>query len=157
MKKTMQSMKAMMLGFAMTALMFCFGTQTATAGDGQKIVRKVLSNVELLEDNYNETIASIQIDQLTTTTKTRTYTRYLYSGNSYTAVTVGDDNFTDVDMVVYRKSGSSWIEVDKDADTSNTSVVIFECKQSGDYKFEIKAYKFASGSTMGYYGFVLSY
>lgn len=153
----MQSLKARTLGLVMTALLLCAGTQTATAGDGQKIVRKVLSNVELLEDDYNETIASVQIDQLTTTTKTRSYTRYLYSGNKYTSVAVGDDNFTDVDMVVYRKSGSSWIEVDKDADTSNTCVVIFDCKQSGDYKFEIKAYKFASGSTMGYYGFVLSY
>ncbi len=157
MKNYMKNVKARTLGFAMAALLFIGGAQTATAGDGQKIVRKVLSNVELLEDNYNETIASVQIDQLTTTTKTRTYTRYLYSGNSYTAVAVGDDNFTDVDMVVYRKSGGSWIEVDKDADTSNTCVVIFDCKQSGDYKFEIKAYKFSEGSTMGYYGFVLSY
>ena len=54
-------------------------------------------------------------------------------------------------------NGKFTLEVDKDADTSNTCVVIFDCKQSGDYKFEIKAYKFASGSTMGYYGFVLSY
>jgi len=128
-----------------------------SARDGHRIVTKVANVVELLEDDHDQTVASIQIDQLTKSSVTRTYTRTLYSGNTYIATAVGDANFTDVDLTVYRKQNGQWVQVDKDADSSNTAIVQFRCNSNCEYKFEVKAYSFASGSTVGYYGFILSY
>lgn len=127
------------------------------AGPGKRIMNRVLQVVELLEDN-DETIASVMIDQLSNSSKSRSYTRTCYSGNTYTAVANGDANFSDIDMVVYRESSSgNWIQVGKDTDTSSTAVVGFDCNTTGKYKFEVKAYSFSSGSSNGYFGFVLSF
>lgn len=130
---------------------------TGYAGPGKRIMNKVTQVVELLEDK-DETIACIMIDQLTKSSESRSFTRTCYSGNTYTAVAIGDANFSDIDMVVYRESSSGgWIQVGKDTDTSATALVGFDCNSTGKYKFEIKAYSFSSGSSSGYFGFALSY
>lgn len=130
---------------------------TASAQSGLPIMRRVKEIVGLLEDDNDETIAAIQVDNLSQSSNIKTYTRTLYSGNDYTAVAAGDNRIHDTDLVVYRRSGDSWVEVGRDADVSNTAVVNFHCSSTGDYKFEIKAYSFESGYSYGFYGFVLSF
>ena len=137
-------------------VLMCMAPSTASAGYGKRIAEKISNFVEYLEDQ-DETIACINADQLSSSSNTRTYTRYLYSGNDYTAVAVGDSRIADTDLVVYRKSGGSWVEVTRDADTSNAAVCTFKCNSSGDYKFEIKAYRFEDGESNGFYGFILSF
>ena len=141
---------------AIALLLILVSPSTASAGWGKRIADKVAELVDYLESN-DETIASIMMDQLSTSSNTRTYTRKLYSGNEYTAVAVGDSRINDTDLVVYRKSGGSWIQVKKDADSQNTAVVTFDCDYTGEYKFEIKAYSFKSDYTNAYFGFILSF
>lgn len=127
------------------------------AGPGKRIADIVAATIEYLEDE-DLTIASVMIDQLSKSSDTRSYTRKLYKGNDYSAVATGSSSFSDIDMTVYRKSSSGdWVQVGKDIDSSNTCIVDFKCEITGDYKFEVKAYSFSSGSTNGYFGFILAF
>ncbi len=146
-----------LMGTLVAALLLTDASFSASAQSGIPIMRRVRELVSLLEDDNDETVAAIQVDQLSQSSNIRTYTRTLYSGNDYTAVAAGDDRIHDTDLVVYRRSGDSWVEVGRDADTSNTAVVTFHCSSTGEYKFEIKAYSFESGYSYGFYGFVLSF
>ncbi len=157
MKKMKKNIGTRILGIvALAFVMMCMAPTTASAGYGKRIAEKISTFVEYLEDQ-NETIACINADQLSSSSNIRTYTRYLYSGNDYTAVAVGDSRIADTDLIVYRKSGGSWVEVTRDADASNAAVCTFHCSSSGDYKFEIKAYRFEDGESNGFYGFILSF
>ena len=140
------------LAFALIAL----APATANAGYGTRIGLKLLEMINTVEDDGG-TIACINADQLTSDENIRTYTRHLYSGNEYTAVAMGDSRIADTDLVVYRRSGGSWEEVTRDADASNTAECTFRCNRSGEYKFEVKAYRFEGSNTTGFYGFILSF
>ncbi|MBQ9640410.1 MAG: hypothetical protein IJV06_02435 [Bacteroidaceae bacterium] len=137
-------------------VLFWMSSNLAWAGDGAEIVEKVERQVLLLEA-FDKTIASVMIDQLSSTSDTRTYTRTLYRGNTYKVVAAGDDHIKDTDLVVYRKSGSSWVEVKRDTDSSNCAVVSFDCNVSGEYKFEVKAYSFEPGYKNAYYGLIIAF
>lgn len=152
MKKMKRILGVLSLALALMTLV----PTTASAGYGKRIAQKILDMVEYLEEQ-DETIACINADQLTSDENIRTYTRHLYSGNEYTAVAMGDSRIADTDLVVYRRSGGSWEEVTRDADASNTAVCTFRCNRSGDYKFEVKAYRFESDNSTGFYGFILSF
>lgn len=157
MEKNKNSFRSRVLGIVSLAFLFiCMAPTTASAGWGKRIAEKISTFVEYLEDQ-DETIACINADQLSKSSDIRSYTRYLYSGNDYTAVAVGDSRLADTDLVVYRKSGSNWVEVTRDADSSNAAVCSFKCNTSGEYKFEIKAYRFEDGESNAFYGFILSF
>ncbi len=149
-------MKRIFTILALAAAFMALSVQTANAGPAKRLVNKVIDIIETLEDSDN-TFAGAQMNQITQDDNIKTYTRTLYSGNDYMAIAIGDNRIHDTDLVVYRRSGDSWIEVGRDADTSNTAIVSFHCNSTGEYKFEIKAYSFESGYTVGLYGFVLTF
>jgi len=79
----------------------------------------------------------------------RTYNRYLYSGNCYAIVGVGDENVNDLDVIVWDRN---WNYVVQDSDSSNVSAVTVCPNRSGTYHIRTKMY---SGS--GYFYQVIAW
>ncbi len=79
----------------------------------------------------------------------RTYNRYLYSGNCYAIVGVGDNGVRDLDVYVWNRY---WNLVAKDTDASNVSVATICPRRSGTYHIRTFMY---SGS--GYFYQVIAY
>ncbi len=68
----------------------------------------------------------------------RTYNRYLYSGNCYAIVSVGDNNVRDLDLKVYNRR---WRYIGGDRDSSRAAVVQFCPNYSGTYRFRTVMYR----------------
>ena len=128
----------------------------AKADGGLDILERVMETVELLED-ADYSLACVMIDQLTSSSDTRTLTRHLYAGNEYMAIAEGDTRIKDTDLTIYKKLGEEWVVVDHDSDTSNVAVVSFDCTETGDYKFEVSAYSFADGHSVALYGLTIAF
>lgn len=68
----------------------------------------------------------------------RTYNRFLYSGNCYAIVSVGDNSVRDLDLRVYDRS---WRYLGGDRDYDKTAVVKFCPAYSGTYRFRTRMYR----------------
>lgn len=68
----------------------------------------------------------------------RTYNRYLYSGNCYAIVGVGDNNVRDLDVVVYDRY---WNWVVSDRDSQSVSAVRICPRRSGTYRIRTTMYR----------------
>jgi hypothetical protein len=64
-------------------------------------------------------------------------TVYLYSGNSYAIIGVGD-YIRDLDTTIY---DSNWNRISSDTDTSGTSVVRVTPRWDGKFYIKVKAYR----------------
>lgn len=67
----------------------------------------------------------------------RTYNRYLYSGNCYAVVSVGDDNVRDLDIKVWDRY---WRYIGADRDSDRSAVVKICPRYSGTYRFRTVMY-----------------
>jgi hypothetical protein len=140
-------------------MLLCLSALNAYAGDGKDIVDQVGRFVEYLEgEKFEKRIGGVMIDRLNKDSNpTRSYTRTLYKGNTYVALATSGKGINDIDLIVYRKSGSNWIQLDKDTDNSDVAVVEFECTATGQYKFEIKGYSYETNITEAFFGFILAF
>lgn len=68
----------------------------------------------------------------------RTYNRYLYSGNCYAFVGVGDQNVRDLDVIIYDRN---WNYVASDRDSSDVTVAKICPHRSGTYRIRTKMYR----------------
>ena len=131
---------------------------SAWAGYGTDVAEKIARYAAIMEDVQEMTITKINSALLTKSSNSMSYTAKLYSGNKYVVYAFGDARISDTDLTVYRKSSSGeWLQVKKDADTSNLAIVSFDCNTTGEYKFEIKAYEFEEGYSQGYYGLIIGF
>jgi len=73
----------------------------------------------------------------------KTYSAYLYAGNTYAIIGVGDENVNDLDVRIYDRD---WNLIANDSDSSAISAVKFYVGRSGTYYIKTKMY---SGS--GYF------
>lgn len=120
----------------------------------QDIYEKGKQLVELLEESYNQEIVRIEFDLLF---DTKEVSRGFNSSYEYTVLAFADHRVEDLDITVYKKAGSSWVQVVKDTETDNTPLVQFRPQSGAQYKIEIKAYKFASGYSAAHYGVIISH
>lgn len=110
--------------------------------------------INYVEDNLEKEIVRLEYDILATT---KTTTRFLAKDWTYTIIAFGDERFEDIDIVVYRKSGGAWVEVGRDTDSEDVALVEVSPKEQGEYKIEIKAYKFKEGYNVGHYGLIIAH
>lgn len=110
--------------------------------------------INYVEDNLEKEIVRLEYDILATT---KTTTRTLAKDWTYTIIAFGDERFEDIDIVVYRKSGGAWVEVGRDTDSEDVALVEVSPKEQGEYKIEIKAYKFKEGYNVGHYGLIIAH
>ena len=68
----------------------------------------------------------------------RTYNRYLYSGNCYAVVSVGDNSVRDLDIKVYNRY---WDYIGADRDSDRSAVIEFCPRRSGTYRFRTIMYR----------------
>lgn len=119
----------------------------------EPIIEKTQSIVELMEGGeYNQEVVRIEMDLLFSTKET---IRTLTDKYTYTIIAYGDDRFKDIDVAVYRRTGSGWAVVEKDADDSSLAVVTVTPSTTGEYKIEIIAREFEKGYTAGHYGLII--
>lgn len=110
--------------------------------------------INYVEDNLEKEIVRLEYDILATT---KTTTRTLAKDWTYTIIAFGDERFEDIDIVVYKKSGGAWVEVGRDTDSEDVALVEVSPKEQGEYKIEIKAYKFKEGYNVGHYGLIIAH
>jgi hypothetical protein len=120
----------------------------------QDIYEQGLGMVKYLEEEANQEIVRIEYDLVFDSKET---IRNLSSSYTYTVVAFADDRVEDLDITIYKKSGSSWTQVTKDTETDNTPVVQITPKEAGEYKVKITAYKFAEGYSGAHYGMIISH
>ena len=118
----------------------------------QDIYEMGLEIIKMVEDKYDKEIVHIEYDIIR---ESKDITRYLSSGYEYSIVAFADDRVEDLDVVIYKKSGGRWVEVAKDTDSSSVSVASVTPKTEGEYKFEVKVYKYASGYSACHYGLMI--
>lgn len=135
-------------------------TSSAMADDGRSmipIMNKTQSIVELLENEHNEEVVHIEMDILR---DEKSIIRTLYDDSSYTIAAFGDSRYKDIDVYVYRSTGSGvddWTLVKRDNDNSSVAVVGVQPESTEIYKIVIKAYQFNEGYSVGHYGVVISH
>ena len=113
----------------------------------------VLFNNILVADRYTAQVnaidAAIKLENLGYTVREipgrylrqghyRTYKRYLYGGNCYAIVGVGDQNVRDLDVIIYDRN---WNYVASDTDSSAVSVAKICPRRSGYYRIRTKMYR----------------
>jgi len=142
---------------AVVALML-FGALNASAQNSETTMQDIYEKggqlVKMLEETYDQEIVRIEYDLLFDTKET---SRGFNSSYEYTVLAFADHRVEDLDITVYKKSGSSWVQVVKDTETDNTPLVQFRPTSGAQYKIEIKAYKFAQGYSAAHYGVIISH
>jgi len=91
--------------------------------------------------------------------KPKEITRRLSKGKKYSVFAVASgDRVSDVDLFIYKKIGSDWVQIGKDDDETNLSIVndIIPA-ESGDYKFIVNAYSFKGDHVSGHYALILAH
>lgn len=139
-------------------LLIAFAAVLSTAHADERSMQPILSKGEIIanyvENELDKEIVRIEYDILSTT---KTTTRILSKGWNYTILAFGDDCFEDIDLIVYRKNNGAWVEVGRDADSEALALVNVSPNTQGEYKIEIKAYKFKAGYNVGHYGLIIAH
>lgn len=139
-------------------LLAAFAAVLSTARADERSMQPILTKGEIIvnyvENELDKEIVRIEYDLLSTT---KTTTRILAKGWNYTILAFGDDYFEDIDVIVYRKSNGAWVEVGRDADSEALALVNISPNTQGEYKIEIKAYKFKPGYNIGHYGLIIAH
>ena len=110
------------------------------------------SIIEMLEDGHDMEIVRIEYDIVSSSKST---VRTLYSDWTYTIVGFADRRVADLDVVVYRKQGGRWVEVEHDTDTDNTPVVTITPSSTAEYKIEVSVAQFHEGESAAHYGLMI--
>lgn len=156
MKTKNQTTSRSILRMLFIAALFMFAAGTTNAQNKettmQDIYEKGLEIVKMLEEQYNQEIVRIEYDLLFDSKET---TRGFSSDYEYSVIAFSDFRVEDLDITIFRKSGSSWEQVVKDTETDNTPIVSFKPDGSSTYKIEVKAYKFAEGYSAAHYGLII--
>ncbi|MGM9688480.1 MAG: hypothetical protein ACI3YD_05460 [Alloprevotella sp.] len=139
-------------------LLIAFAAVLSTAHADDRSMQPILNKGEIIanyvEQELEKEIVRIEYDILSTT---KTTTRILAKGWNYSILAFGDERFEDIDVVVYRKSNGAWVEVARDADSEALAMVNVSPSTQGEYKIEIKAYKFKAGYNIGHYGLIIAH
>ena len=128
------------------------------AGDYSTTMSPIMSKgedlVRYIEDELKMEIVRMEYDILR---NTKTTTRVLSQGWTYTIVAFGDFRFKDIDVKVYRNYQGSWELVGKDNDASEIAVVNITPSYNEEYLIEISAYSFKPGYEVGHYGLIIAH
>ena len=144
--------------FKMTLLgiLMAWGGQNVNAQNEettmQDIHQKGMQLIEYLEEKKNQEVVRIEYDIVFTEKET---TRWLSEDYEYQIVGFADHRVEDLDITIYKRVGSEWIEVTKDTDSDNTPIVTVKPVSSRDYKIKISAYKFKEGYSAAHYGLII--
>lgn len=141
--------------FAMFLLLAIASTPAFSQGVSMKdIYAKGETLLNYLEDEYGYEVVHMEYDIITSS---KTITRRLTTPYTYTIVGFADDRVKDLDIIVYQRKGNAWKEVKRDEEEDSTPVVSFKPTASGDYRIEIKVYKYNPGASAAHYGLIFSH
>ena len=128
------------------------------AGDYSTTMAPVMSKgediVKYIENELNLEVVRLEYDILRTT---KTTTRILSEGWTYTICAFGDFRFKDIDIKVYRNIQGDWQLINSDNDASAIALVKITPPYEGEYLIEISAYSFEPGYDVGHYGLIIAH
>lgn len=105
-----------------------------------------------LEDSGQE-VVHVDFDIITTDTKS--IYRTLQPGWTYTISGFADHRVADLDIIVYKHVGDSWLEITRDQMVDNYPTVSLAPISSSYYRIDVSAYRFQEGYTAAHYGLVI--
>lgn len=143
------------VAFTCCLALFSFGVQNASAQSMGSAHSKGERFLNMLVDEHDQEVVRIEYDLIFSSPKETI--RNFSEGYTYTIFAFADEGVDDLDLVLYKKSGSSWVEVAKDVKSDDTPVVTYKPTSSGEYKIAVKVYKFASGYDRTIYGLFVSH
>ena len=145
------NVKAMLLGMMMACM-----TTTANAQNKettmQDIHQKGTNLIEYLEEKHDQEIVRIEYDIVFTTKET---TRVLSEDYEYQILCFADHRVEDLNITVYKKVGTDWIEVAKDTESDNTPMLTIKPVSTREYKIEVSVNKFKEGYSAAHYGLII--
>ena len=144
------NVKAMLLGLMMACIATTANAQNETTM--QDIHQKGTNLIEYLEEKHNQEIVRIEYDIVFTTKET---IRVLSEDYEYQILGFADHRVEDLDITVYKKVGTEWIQVAKDTDSDNTPMLTVKPTSTREYKIEVSAYKFKEGFSAAHYGLII--
>ncbi|ABG60911.1 hypothetical protein [Cytophaga hutchinsonii] len=97
--------------------------------DGKAIITKAEFDFAL-DDNYT------MMDLNNTLT-------YVFAG-------LGDENISDISLVVYKNENGSWVKVSEDSEVKPSAVVSYQPPSTGEYAVDIKVNKYKSADKIGH-------
>jgi hypothetical protein len=100
-------------------------------------------------------ILHAEFDQLSLSDDTRPAFRTLYYGQTYRIGAFGDDHISDIDIIVYKETGDTWIEIARDNKAEPLAFVEITPYTTTNYRIDVKAYSFEKNSVWGYYGLII--
>ena len=137
-------------------ILLAFMVNICAFADDETSMRPIIEKCEALtayvEAELNQEIVRIEMDILANSKQT---IRSLSNGYTYQIIAFGDYRFKDINVEVYRKSGSSWVLEGKDNDESEVAIVSVSPSNKQDYKIVIKANQFNKGYSAGHYGLII--
>ena len=145
------NVKAMLLGMMMACM-----TTTANAQNKettmQDIHQKGTNLIEYLEEKHDQEIVRIEYDIVFTTKET---TRVLSEDYEYQILGFADHRVEDLNLTVYKKVSTDWIEVAKDTESDNTPMLTIKPVSTREYKIEVSVNKFKEGYSAAHYGLII--
>ncbi|MBR1838451.1 MAG: hypothetical protein IJ786_02730 [Bacteroidaceae bacterium] len=148
MYKTFHYMKC-----AVLALVLCTAAMPLSVSAQDTSMKDIYSVgqqlINYIEDQTNSEIVHIEYDIIS---NTKVITRRLVDSYTYTVMAFSDGRVQDLDLTVYKRSGNDWVVLVRDNEDDNTPLKTFTPPYSGEYRIEVKAYKFKSGYSAAHYG-----
>ena len=143
------AMSVMMLTASLTTY-----AQKSEVLSTKPIFKRAQYFVDYLENEQHQEIVRVEVDILV---KQKVTFRDLQSGHTYKILAFSDDRIRDIDIMIYRydEATSEYVLVKKDEDNSDMSLVALTPTRTAEYKFEISAYAFNPGYTVGHYGLII--
>ena len=145
------NVKAMLLGLMMACMITTANAQNKET-TMQDIHQKGTNLIEYLEEKRDQEIVRIEYDIVFTTKET---TRVLSEDYEYQILGFADHRVEDLNITVYKKVGTDWIEVAKDTESDNTPMLTIKPVSTREYKIEVSVNKFKEGYSAAHYGLII--
>lgn len=148
-------MKTYLQKAIMLVALFVFATTGASAQTMQDLHEKGKDLIDLLVDELDQEVVHVEYDLIFSEPKE--VFRTLARGYTYKIIGFTDSRVSDLDLYVYKKQGSNWVEVGKDNKTDTTPIVTISPEISGQYKFVIKVYSYNGDNDRALWGLIISH
>ena len=145
MKKTFVSMVVMFF------VIFC---KSQNYDDGRSMSPILENTIKIMEFVEGEGAEIVRVEMDILHDEKVTY-RILQEGWTYLIFAYGDYRVSDIDIEVYKETGSGWSLIKKDNSADPTALVEIEPYVSGNYAIKVKGYRCHTGYNSCHYGLII--
>ena len=135
------------------AMFIAIPAQAQRGGNLNSVMRTARERINTIQEDGG-TVERAEFDMVRSEKST---IKQLDSRYTYSIYAIGDaTRMDDMDMKIYRRSGSSWEEVDSDLSVGTDCYLNVDPNYTEDYKITVNVYRFKDGFSVAYYGLIIA-